>query len=37
MPEEIIKFAKDYNPVMEDQEFFQSLYRRNETMKKIEE
>lgn len=35
-PEEILKFAKEFNPV-DDQEFFQQLYKRTETMKKVNE
>lgn len=36
-PEELQKFAKDFNPVTDDSEFLQSLYKRSETLKKIEE
>ncbi|CDW83486.1 transcription initiation factor tfiid subunit 7-like [Stylonychia lemnae] len=36
-PEELVRIAEDYNPVLEDQEFLNSLYRKGETKKMVEE
>eukprot|EP00347_Sterkiella_histriomuscorum_P002384 403368367 len=36
-PEELVKIAKDYNPVLEDPDFLNSLYRKSETKRMVEE
>ena len=32
-----MKFAKDFNPILEDQDFLNNLYRKSETKKMVEE
>ena len=36
-PEELIKIAKDYNPVLEDSDFLSNLYKRGDTKRLVEE
>jgi hypothetical protein len=36
-PEELMKVAKDFVPVLEDQDFLTNLYRRSETKRLVEE
>lgn len=36
-PEELVRIAKEYNPVLEDPDFLNNLYRRGETRKLVEE
>ena len=36
-PQQLKEFAREFNPVKDDPEFLQNLYRKGETAKKVEE